>query len=462
MHALYFAPDAQPFVPEAPFWLASDLRVPLGHARLLCPVDVNDPDQGVWYQLDAVLAARAPSKREAAALPPSGRVLVAPALLLRPLLYLPVRAAALRSAWEARCRGALLEDDLDAFLYPRPPGHPPRLPLRCVGPWAPPALPAAPKGDDIVAFLREHPGEAERRRFGGELVLDVTAKSRTARVALPERAAAQAQPLSLAHELVLLCPDRRGEPPVVGAPAGIASIAAKLVQELIDGERPRGPHAALLARSRPWAASGDPDEVLVHLRTEALRALRALTPRPDRRRLRRVQASLLPDLRLAARPFDNTLLWRAGAEGPNGSVDALGATAALLRDALRGADWPSLLDLATNGALCRFHAHEGEIETLFGRLRTAPFWVAQVVVPPVHALFARARGAAPLADPRVLGGYDYEATWGRAARRLEADIVEGQQPVIFTFAGVGDSAAAVVERWLGPGDWPLSEPVRLG
>jgi hypothetical protein len=82
-------------------------------------------------------------------------------------------------------------------------------------------------------------------------------------------------------------------------------------------------------------------------------------------------------------------------------------------------------------------------------------------VPPSHPLFPRARGAAALPDPRRTGGFGYHQTWGDPAARLQSDVEEGALEAVLTFAGVGASAKAMVERWLGPGDWPVVEPVRF-
>jgi hypothetical protein len=461
MRRLHFAADVQPFIAEHPLTLASDLRAPLGHARLLCRPDDPDPEHGVWVQLEAALVSRPASVLEATVHPPAGRVLVSPGLLVRPLLYFPVRVAELRALWAQAGEGEELMAGLGDVLYPRPAGHPPRVPIRLSAPWTPPVLPDPPDGVELANYLREHPGEVERRRFGGQPVWSAAARDRARRIAHPRCAVERAQPMSLAHALVLLCPHQRADRRLASRLPGTPSVAGRLIADLLGGERPNSPYGPLLQRANPWSVPAELDEALVGLRKEAVRALRSLTPRSDLRRLRQVQASLLGDHELAARPIDAALLWRAGDEGPSGGPEALAATAELLRDGLRGADWASLSALATGGELERLRLPEGSLSGLCAALQLATFHVAQVVVPPSHPLFLRARGAAALPDPRRAGGFDYHQTWGDPAARLQSDLEEGALDAVLTFAGVGASAKAMVERWLGPGDWPVVEPVRF-
>jgi hypothetical protein len=461
MPRLHFAADVQPFIAEHSLTLASDLRAPLGHARLLCRPNDPDPERGVWVQLEAALVSRPASVLEAAARPPAGRVLVAPGLLVRPLLYFPVRVAVLRALWAQADTGEELTAALKDVLYPRPAGHPPRVPIRLSAPWTPPALPDPPDGVELANYLREHPGEVERRRFGGQPLRSAAARDRARRIAHPRCAVERAQPISLAHALALLCPDQRADLRVASRLPGAPSVAGRLIADLLGGERPNSPFGPLLQRANPWSSPADLDEALVGLRKEAVRALRSLTQRSDRGLLRQVQASLLGDHQLAARPIDAALLWRAGDPGPSGGPEALTATAELLRDGLRGADWASLAALATGNELERLRFPEGSLPELCAALHTATFHVAQVVVPPSHPLFPRARGAAALPDPRRTGGFGYHQTWGDPAARLQSDVEEGALEAVLTFAGVGASAKAMVERWLGPGDWPVVEPVRF-
>ena len=459
-----FAERLHDILPSGDLTLASDLRVPIGFVRRLCKPQAP-PEDGVWFQLDAVLASRSPEPADGLGQLPSGVALVQPAVLARPLLYLPVRVAALRAAWASRVAGNAGRPSLSELLWPRPPGHPMRVPITPRAPLRSPALLQPARGlsktsqAQLRAWLREHPAERERFVRGGLVLGRQTARG--SRLQLAEQASSVARPLSLVSELMLLCPSGHQEAGLRGAP----SVAARLVRDLYEAEAAAGRLPKPLARGARWRDVGphcSEDDRLAGLRTEAIRELRSLIPRADRRRLRSVQAFLVPELRVAPRPVRRSLLWRWRVRGAAGSAASLAATAELMRDALRLSDWSGALAVAADGAGAHIWTPEGGTAEWVASARHDSFRVAQVVVTPSDPLYDRARGAMGIPDPRLSGRVAWRAAWGCPERRAAADAEADGQPVVGVVGGVGANGEAVVRRWLGAGAWPVTELVGGG
>ena len=437
---LGFLPAAHRAPPVGALILASELRVLLGWVRRHSD---GQPDHGVDYQLELVLARRERGDQDLPAHPDPSMAWVVPAVLATPMLHAPIDMPALIAAFEDHLLNDAPPPALETVLLPRPPGAPLRQAVWPGVGWRAVSIPSLPHRRSLAvqqSTLHEHPGVLEvlalRDRSQGRLLSEE--HERIAVLDSDDEALGVVTLPSLAEELTLMCPDGsvirkrypgRPKRPRGSAPDDAAWLALTMAAMAMESGDER---EAVVRAGTAWltalsAADSSRQEALsAALRDQGRRRLRQLWERPERPRCarRKIQPYLVADLRCAARPFPSSLLWRSG-----GSEDAVVASAELLRDALRQGEVLDAVRLAADGCMERVRPAPLWSDG-WSTVRSRPMVVAQVEVKPGHPLHRRGVGAMPMANPRSRKQADWHGRWGCQRRRLRQSKAALRKPVV--------------------------------